>query len=56
VEHGRAFEPTCANRTLDGKLLTIGDQGGNVKLYNYPCVHKEVRAAADIGWCDVLCS
>jgi hypothetical protein len=44
VEHGRAFEPCTVNRSPDQKLLTVGDTAGHVKLYNYPCINKEVRA------------
>ena len=42
VEHGRAFEPTSAHRSPDHKLLSVGDQAGTVKLYNFPCLLKEV--------------
>lgn len=48
VEHGRAFEPTSVNRSPDQKLLVVGDQSGAVKLFNYPCLAKEVRVIQTI--------
>lgn len=42
VENGRAFEPTSANRSQDSKLLAVGDTSGAVKLFNFPCISKEV--------------
>jgi hypothetical protein len=52
VEHGRAFEPCTVNRSPDQKLLTVGDTAGHVKLYNYPCINKEVRAdPLYVGYC-----
>lgn len=42
VEHGRAFEPTSVHRSPDHRLLSVGDQAGTVKLYNFPCLLKEV--------------
>lgn len=42
VEHKRAFEPSSIHRSLDSKLLAVGDTSGAVKLYNFPCIDKEV--------------
>ena len=45
VENGRAFEPTSINRSPDQKLLIVGDQAGTIKLFNYPCINKDVSAS-----------
>ncbi len=45
VENGRAFEPTSINRSPDEKLLVVGDQAGTIKLFNYPCINKDVSAS-----------
>jgi len=43
VEKGIAFEPTTAHRSSSQNLLAIGDKAGAVKIYNYPCLTKQVR-------------
>ena len=40
IEKGLAFDPTTVHRSPDESLLAVGDLGGNVKLYNYPCLNK----------------
>lgn len=35
-------EPSTCHRSPNSKLLAVGDQSGNVKLYNYPCLSKKV--------------
>lgn len=36
-----APEPNCCHRSPNQKLLAVGDQGGNVKLFQYPCLNKK---------------
>lgn len=43
VEKGIAFEPTSAHRSPNQSLLVIGDKSGAVKIYNYPCLSKQVK-------------
>jgi len=42
VEKGVAFEPTAVHRSPGHDLLAVGDNGGAVKLMNYPALFKEV--------------
>ena len=43
VDKGRAFEPTAVHRSADETLLAVGDTSGAVKIFNYPCLAKDVR-------------
>lgn len=45
VEKGIAFEPTTAHRSPNQNLLAVGDKAGAVKIYNYPCLAKQVSEA-----------
>ena len=42
VEKGIAFEPTTAHKSSNQSLLAVGDKAGAVKIYNYPCLSKQV--------------
>lgn len=44
VENGTAFEPTTVHRSRDESLLAVGDTSGSVKIFNYPCLSKQVSA------------
>ena len=47
VEKGIAFEPTTAHRSSSQNLLAIGDKAGAIKIYNYPCLTKQVCRVID---------
>jgi len=36
-------EPSAVHRSPNEKLLAVGAKGGRLKLYNYPCISKDVR-------------
>ncbi len=44
VDKGLAFDPTSVHRSPDESLLAVGDLGGNIKLYNYPCLNKAAQS------------
>ena len=43
ITNGTAAEPSCMQRSPDGKLVVVGDSTGLLRLHKYPCVRKEVR-------------
>ena len=51
VEKGKAFEPTSVHRSCapNEALLAVGDSGGAVKIYNYPCLSKDAKAGKHRG-------
>lgn len=42
VVNGAAAEPSCMQRSPNGKMVVVGDSNGVVRLHRYPCVRKEV--------------
>lgn len=42
VNSGKEFEPTSIHRSWNKELLCTGDTAGNIKIYNHPCIVKEV--------------
>jgi len=42
VANGTAVEPGCMHRSPNEELLAVGDETGMFKIYNYPCVSKQV--------------
>lgn len=42
VDKKLAFEPSSANRSPDGSLMAVGDSSGEVLLYSYPVLSREV--------------
>lgn len=42
VERKKRFEPVCMHKSPEGTLLAVGDTAGNLSIYNYPCVSKQV--------------
>ena len=42
VAKGIAHEPTCMYRSHNEDVLAVGDDTGMLKVYNYPCVSKQV--------------
>lgn len=43
IANGTAVEPACMHRSPNEELLAVGDETGTFKVYNYPCVAKQVR-------------
>jgi hypothetical protein len=35
-------EPTCVHRSPHHKYLAVGYVNGEVRIYNYPCINREV--------------
>ncbi len=46
-----AEEPTAVHRSPNERLLAVGQRGGGMKLYNYPCVSKDAVAFEQDGHC-----
>ncbi len=44
-------EPCTCHRAPSQQLLGVGEEGGKVKLYNYPCISKKVRATIQSRRC-----
>lgn len=42
VDKKLLFEPNCAHRSPDGKLIAAGCTDGGVKIFNAPCTNKDV--------------
>jgi microtubule-associated protein-like 6 len=43
VTQGTSFEPTSVHRSPDSSFLAVGDTGGGVKIFNYPCINKSAK-------------
>lgn len=35
-------EPVCVHRAPSGKYIAVGCTNGEVRIYNYPCVSRDV--------------
>ena len=47
TKFGGKAEPSCVQRSCDGKMLAAGYEDGTLRVYRYPCLEKRAEYVAD---------